>query len=380
MTSERIAFDLTQAKLGRIGSTVYTESLLAALTPLLGERIVPIASRLARPVAGANRTLGQRLATLGRDLWWHQAGVTLAARRRSCRLLHLPAGLGPVASRFPVVVTVHDIMPIRFPEFFRPWYRSYVGFVLPRLARRARALICGSEAARQELVEWIGIPAERATVIPYGVDSVFRPLRPDDPAVNAVRRRYDLPHNFVLAVGSVEPRKNLPRLLDALRRLREQPETADVALVHAGPEGWQPEVATEAARRLGVDSITRFLGYVPVADLAALYGLARVFAFPSLWEGFGIPVLEAMACGCPVVTSRVSSLPEVAGDAALLVDPTSPDAIAQAIAALWHDGPVRSELIERGLAHARRFTWERTAAATAAVYEAVLSGNGAPSR
>jgi len=364
LTAFRIALDLTQAKLGRIGISVYIRQLQEALAPLLGDRLVPISSRLARPVAGARRTVSERLATLGRDLWWHQLGVTRAARRRGCRLLHLPAGLGPIRGTFPAVVTVHDIMPLRFPHLFRPWYRNYVRVVLPRLAQRARAVISVSATVKREIEEWLGVPAERVTVIPHGVDPVFRPLVADDARASAVRRRYNLPPTFALAVGSIEPRKNLPRLIEALERLRGRPGSADIFLVHAGPEGWRPEAATS--------SVVRFLGYVPTEDLAALYSLARVFVYPSLWEGFGMPILEAMACGCPVVTSNLSSMPEVAGEAAVFVDPYSSEDVARGVAVAWEDAPVRDRLVALGRERAAQFTWARTARETVAVYEAAL--------
>lgn len=372
MTAFRIAFDLTQAKLGRIGISVYIRQLQEALAPLLGERLVPIASRLARPVAGARRTVSERLATLGRDLWWHQLGVTRAARHRGCRLLHLPAGLGPIRGAFPAVVTVHDVMPLRFPQLFRPWYRNYVRVVLPRLAQRACAVISVSAAVKREIEEWLGVPAQRITVIPHGVDPVFRPLVADDARASAVRRRYNLPSTFALAVGSIEPRKNLPRLIEALERLRGRPESADIFLVHAGPEGWQPEAATDLMRRPGLSSVARFLGYVPTEDLVALYSLARVFVYPSLWEGFGMPVLEAMACGCPVVTSNVSSMPEVAGEAAVFVDPYSTEDVARGVAVAWEDAPLRDRLVALGRERAAQFTWARAARETVAVYEAAL--------
>jgi glycosyltransferase involved in cell wall biosynthesis len=310
--------------------------------------------------------------TLVRDLWWHQAGVTIAARRGGCGLLHLPAGLGPITGSFPAVVTVHDVMPIRFPEMFRPWYRRYAGVVMPRLARRARGVVTGSNAAKAEIVEWFQIRPELVTVIPYGVDAVFRPLDSDDPQAADVRHRYDLPRDFVLAVGAIAPRKNLPRLLEAVRRVRSQTGASTLTLVHTGPEGWRPEEVTRAVRELGLGEVVRFLGYVPVEDLRVLYGLARMLAYPSLWEGFGLPVIEAMACACPVVTSNLSSLPEVAGEAAVLVDPRSTEDLARGIAAVWCDEGLRGTLIARGLARAGHFTWARAARATAAVYDAAL--------
>jgi len=373
VSGRRIALDVSHGRLGRIGVSVYIWHLHAALTALLGDRLVPIASWFARPVTGARRALGERMATLVRDLWWHQAGVTVAARRRGCGLVHLPAGLGPMAGSFPAVVTVHDVMPIRFPYLFRPWYRYYAGAVMPRLARRAHAVIADSNASKGEIVEWLRVPAERVSVVPLGVDPVFRPLAPDDPWAADVRRRHDLPRDFVLVVGAIEPRKNLPRVLEALRQVRAHPGAPAPTLVHAGPEAWRPEAVAGAVRHLGLADAVRFLGYVPVEELRALYGLARVFVYPSLWEGFGMPVLEAMACGCPVVTSNVSSLPEVAGDAAVLVDPRSTEDIARGIAAVWCDEGLRSRLAPRGLARAAQFSWARAARETAAVYDAALA-------
>ena len=373
MSTYRVALDISNAKLGRMGVSVYTWRLFEALTLLLGDRLVPIASRFARPVLGARRSVGDRFATLMRDGWWHQAGVTLAARRRGCTLLHLPAGLGPVHSRFPKVVTIHDVMPVRFPAMFRPWYRNYAAVVMPRLARSANAVITGSQTAKQEIVEWLRVPAERVTVVAYGIDPAFVPLDPNDDRLAAVRTRYDLPRHFVLTVGSVEPRKNLPRLLQAISILRGRPGMSDLTLVHVGAEGWRPEEVSATVRTLRLDGAVRFLGYVPIDELGPLYATARAFVYPSLWEGFGLPPLEAMACGCPVVTSRVSALPEVAGGAALLVDPTSVDEIADAIGTLWCDDSLRGTNIQRGLARAGEFTWKRAAQETAVVYDAALS-------
>lgn len=364
---------MSNAKLGRMGVSVYISKLYEALVPLLEDRLVPISSRFARPVLGARRTMAERFATLMRDVWWHQVGVTFAARHRRCTLLHLPAGLGPVRGSFPKVVTIHDAMPVRFPAMFRPWYRKYAAVVMPRVAQAARAVITGSQSAKQEIVEWLRIPAERVTVVPYGVDPAFVPLDPEDDQIAVVRARYELPRLFVLTVGSVEPRKNLARLLEAVSILRARAGTLDLTLVHAGAEGWRPQEARAAVKTHRLDGAVRFLGYVPVDDLRVLYAMARAFVYPSLWEGFGLPPLEAMACGCPVLTSRVSALPEVAGGAAVLVDPISVEEIAAGIASLWCDETLRGRNIERGLERAREFTWKRAAQETAIVYENALS-------
>lgn len=351
------------ARLGRTGPAVYAGRLAAALPALLGDRLECLASRLAIP-ASARRTAADRIRTLGRDLWWHQIGVSLSARRAGAALLHMPGGLGPVRPLLPMVVTIHDTIVLRFPNLFRSWQRQYTRFVLPQLARAAAAVITGSEATRADLVEDLRIPPDRIAVVPYGVDAAFAPVAAESDEARRVVTRYQLPSDFVLSVGAVEPRKNLRRIMDAVHRLREQPATAAIALVHAGPEGWLiDDVPRDTAR---------FLGYVPAADLRVLYGLARALVYPSLWEGFGLPVIEAMACGCPVVTSTVSALPEVAGGAALLVDPTATEELAAAIGRVWTDGDLRRQLVARGRERARTFTWERTARETVGVYERVL--------
>jgi len=358
----RVALDVTMARFGRTGPAVYADRLATALAAVLGDRLVCLASDFAVP-ATARRTTADRARTLGRDLWWHQIGVTQAARRAGAALVHLPAGLGPVQSRLPMVVTIHDTIVLRFPHLFRPWHRHYTRIVLPRLARAAAAVITGSETTRATLVEDLRVPLDRITVVPYGVDALFGPVSAESDEARAVVARYQLPAEFVLTVGAVEPRKNLTRIMDAVHRLREHHATAAITLVHAGPEGWLSDDVPRDA--------TRFLGYVPAADLRVLYGLARVLVYPSLWEGFGLPVLEAMACGCPVVTSSVSALPEVAGGAALLVDPTEVEELGAAIERVWTDESLWRELSARGRERARTFTWERTAQATVAVYERV---------
>jgi glycosyltransferase involved in cell wall biosynthesis len=363
--SGRIAFDATVSRLGGTGITVYITSLARALQPLLGRRLEIIESVWAAPL-GARRTLGDRGRTVMRDLWWHQGGVTRAARRAGCGLLHMPAGLGPIHGRLPLVVTVHDVAVLRFPHLFRLWHGTYARTVLPRVARRARQVIAVSQATKQDVVDLLGVPDDRVTVVYHGVTPPAP--TPGDPQQSGrgqtVRDRYRLPERFVLAVGALEPRKNLKRLVAAVQHLRTLSQTRDVVLVHAGPEGLLGRAELQGAVQL--------LGYVPPEDLVELYRLARCCAYPSLWEGFGFPVLEGMAAGCPVLTSGISALPEIAGDAALLVDPTSTDEIGSALARLWTDDALRADLGRRGIERAREFSWERAARETAAVYDAVL--------
>ena len=378
MSDPRIALDLTVARFDRAGTGVYTTQLAEALRPLLGNRLVPLAFGLSGP-RGARKSALDRVAILIRDLWWTQHAVVRAARQAGARLLHLPAGLGPLNSTIPLIVTVHDLSVLRFPERFRRWFRTYARLVLPRVARSAQAVITVSRASKVDIVEQLGLAEDRVFVVPNGVDARFLPEAGDSPLAIQIRTKYDLPQAFALTVGSIEPRKNLVRVLHAVHQLQSRCETADITLMHAGPEGWLSDEVVHTCKRLGVESSVKFLGYVPPGDLPILYRLARLLIYPSLFEGFGLPVIEAMACGCPVVTSNVSSLPEVAGDAAILVDPTSVDAIAEAIARLWTDAPLQQHFRSRGLTRAQHFSWARAARDTVAVYEQVLGWLGSGS-
>ena len=376
MTSEyRVAFDVTIARTNRMGSGMYARQLVEALRPIMGERLSPIDFQYATPFT-QRKTARDRLATVAHDLWWTQVATLGAARACQARLLHMPAMLGPLRSSLPVVLTVHDLAILRFPEKFRWWHRASVTFFLPRLVRTVDAIVTGSEATKSDLVELLGVDPDRVYVIPYGIGRNFEPLAPDDPRLDHVRSRHGLPRDYVITVGTIEPRKNLLRLLRAIQRLRcSRSEFRDLHLVHAGPLGWHSDDLQRTVASLGLQTHVHFLGFVPDEDLVALYQLARASVYPSLFEGFGFPVLEAMASGCPVVTANCSSMPEVAGDAAVLVDPTSVESIADGVARVWDDGNLRRDLVCRGLNRAAVFTWEETARRTVRLYDQVLASS-----
>ncbi len=362
MRHGRIALDTTLATLDRAGTGEYIRSLETALRPILRERLVAIQSRVAAPHTGP-RTIAAMGRTLVRDLWWHQAGVERAARHAGADLLHLPAAVGPIRGRLPAVVTIHDLSVLHAPHDFRPWFRNYARVVIPRLARRVARVITVSEATRRDVLEHLRLPEDRVIAVPNGV------------AINhghGTPGPYQLPPRYVLAVGTLQPRKNLIRLFQAIRLLAERPATRDIVLVHAGGYGWLANDVLRAAQAPELRGRVRLLGYVAHEHLACLYARARVLAYPSLFEGFGLPVLEAMASGCPVVTSDRSSLPEVAGDAAVLVDPDSIEAIAEGIRRVWEDDALVRDLGARGRARAQLFSWERTARLTAEVYASIL--------
>ncbi|MDW8064251.1 MAG: glycosyltransferase family 1 protein [Anaerolineae bacterium] len=261
----------------------------------------------------------------------------------------------------PTLLTVHDlsfeIMPETLPEPLVAYLRRNV----PRAVRRATHVLADSEATRRDLVRLYGVPEERITVLYSGVDPRFRPV--EDEAERArVRARYGLgPWPFVLTVGTVQPRKNYPRLIEAFAALVREGSFPDGHLVIVGEKGWKAEGTFEAIRRSGLMERIRWLGFVADEDLPALYSAAAAFALVSRYEGFGLPALEAMACGTPVVVSWTSSLPEVAGEAGILVDPDSTASIAEGLRRALTDPEGRAARRAAGLARACRFTWEAAA-------------------
>src|SRR5690349_13610385 len=281
-----------------------------------------------------------RLSTLVRDAVWYPFAL---GRKRDAELLHCPTYRGPVRSALPLVVTVHDLAVFRHPEAFNRWTRTYSPRVVPRVLATARRIIAVSEFTRRELVELLRVPDEKIRVVPNAVDDDFTR---DGPASAG---------DYVLAVGTLEPRKNLARLVEAARR-------ADVELRVVGAAGW-------GGVEVGGNGV-RWLGEVSDAELAQLYRGARCVAYPSVYEGFGIPVLEAMACGVPVVTSRGTAMEEVANGAAVLVDPEDP---AELAAGIERASAEREALVARGLERARAFRWDEIGGRTVAVYREALA-------
>jgi glycosyltransferase involved in cell wall biosynthesis len=315
------AVDTSPLAQTRAGTARYLEGLLPEL-----ERRADV-RRLSFGGAG-------RATAVLRDLWWYPHG--LPRRARGLDVLHCPTFRGPVRAGVPVVVTVHDLAVLRYPAAFRAWSRWYGAALVRRVIRAARRVIAVSEFTRREVTELTGVPEERILVVPNATADVFSPEGPHAPG------------DYVLAVGTLEPRKNLGRLVDAAGRL-------GVELRVVGAKGWG-----------GIDAGGSWLGRVSDEELAALYRGALCVAYPSLYEGFGIPVLEAMRCGAAVVTSAGTAMEEVADGAAELVDPRDTASIA---AGIERAIARRDELGARGRERARAYSWAAAAEATVRVYE-----------
>jgi glycosyltransferase involved in cell wall biosynthesis len=269
----------------------------------------------------------------------------------------------------PTVLTVHDLIFRHLPEHHKPLNRGYLNLALPLYCRRATHIIAISECTRRDVMAAYDLPPEKVTVIHEAADPRFHPQTPD--RVTAVRQQYSLPERYILFVGTIEPRKNLTRLLHAFEALHGD-DLCD-ALVIVGKRGWLFGDFFAELERSPLRDAVLLPGYVPDEALPAIYAGARALAFPSLYEGFGLPVLEAMACGTAVACSSTSSLPEVAGDAALYFDPSSQGAIVETLRQLLSDPDLRGELVQRGLSRAAQFSWDRVAAETEAVYDDVMA-------
>jgi glycosyltransferase involved in cell wall biosynthesis len=287
-------------------------------------------------------------------------------------LLHSPDYIPPFRRNCRSVITVHDLAFIHFPELLTTDSARYYGQI-DRAVRDAEGIIAVSHSTLRDMMNLLGVPAHRVTVVYEAANPIFRIIEDSD-TLNAVRARYSLPERFVLYLGTIEPRKNLPTLLEAYHLLREKEGPGVPPLVVAGAKGWLFDSVFDLAKQLGLADSVLFTGGIPWADAPAFYNLAEVFVFPSLYEGFGLPPLEAMACGTPVIAANVSSIPEVVGDAGLLVNPNDAEELADALGrVLCRDAALRQDLRERGLQRAREFSWDRAARETLAVYRQAMA-------
>jgi glycosyltransferase involved in cell wall biosynthesis len=291
-------------------------------------------------------------------------------RRRPVDLLHVQYTAPPLAP-CPVVVTIHDLSFEHLPETFKRRSRAQLRLTVRRSARGAAHVITSSEYSRRDLIKTYGLPPERVSVTRLAAAEHFRPVT-DEAELRRVREAYGIEGEYVLAVGSIQPRKNLVRLVEAYSTLRRgRPKDKLPQLVLVGKRAWLYGETFRAIEESGLSGEIKFTGYVPDADLPPLYSGAVCFVYPSYFEGFGLPPLEAMRCGAPVVAGGRTSLPEVVGDAGLLVDPFDADALASAITRLVDDSRLRAELRRKGLERAREFDWLETARRTLKVYESV---------
>jgi len=299
---------------------------------------------------------------------WEQTGLPRDLSHRKIDVFHGPAFVSPWVKVCPQVTTIFDMTWFLFPEKHTFVKRHYFKTMIPRSVRQSDVIIAISESVKKDIVRILDVPPEKVEVTYLGKEESFKPVRSAE-RLGRVRAKYGLTGKAVLFVGVVEPRKNLVRLIQAFTRLKAL--HGDYRLVIAGGFGWDYKEVLKAARESGIRERVLFTGFIPDEDLPELYNAAEVFVYPSLYEGFGLPVLEAMACGIPVITSNVSSMPEVAGDAGILVDPRSTADLAQALDRVLADSTLRKQMREKGLERSRLFSWEKTARQTLEIYRQV---------
>ena len=377
----RIAFDGTTLTPGRTGVGYYTEHLLQHLAHEVeqtGDEIIVVSNKpidTQRPLPNHVRVHeGHRFPV---RIGWMQMCAARALDALRPDVAHFTNGMIPIGTPVSTIVTIHDMSLRLYPQC-HPVRRLLLNRPLMHVAiRDAASIVTVSDSARRDLLRLHGVPADRVSVVHEAASPAFQPI--DDRAeLERVRVRYNLPPRFILYVGTIEPRKNLVRLIEAFAtaRVRGIPHH----LVCVGPYGWASRDLSSRIERLGLKDLVHFTGYARFEDLPAIYNLGDFFVFPSLYEGFGLPVVEAMASGIPVITSSTSSLGEIAADAAETIEPTCTAAIAAAIVRLATDEDRRRDLAERGRRRAQMFSWAQTAKQMLAVYQRAAGVATAPAK
>ena len=375
-----IAIDYTAAVRQGAGIGRYTRGLIRALSKLDHENLYTlfVAGGWGEgdgqgPWPSNFRVRAVPLSDRVLNILWQRIRVPLPIQvvTGKITLFHSPDFVLPPVGRTPALLTVHDLSFLRVPEHFVPGFRDYLKFAVSRGIMRACHILADSQSTRRDLIELMEVEPDKITVIYPGVEARFTQIH-DSELLASVGKRYSLPPRFILGLGTLQPRKNFDGLIDAFRMLvAEDPGSqvlSDLELVICGGPGWMYEGTLEKVKRCGLEKRVHFPGFVRDVDLPALYSLADVFAFPSWYEGFGLPVLEAQACGTPVVAADNSSLPEVAGDAGLLVDAKDTGALARALHAVLLDEELRESMVSAGRVQASRFTWQEAAESLLAAY------------
>ena len=369
----RIGFDARLVYYQQAGIGQYILHLVQSLSRLMSKttnyELWVLYSRKGAPLKLPGRVHQAKLWTPSHHRY-ESLGLQIELWGKRLALLHSPDFIPPFGGRFRSVITIHDLNFIHYPHFLTPDSARYYGQIY-RAVRRADHILTDSNWTRQDVINTLGVPPEQVTTVYLATNPVYRPIT-DRQEIRRALTGYGLPPDFIIFVGTLEPRKNVPTLLKAFYRLCERGYDLHLALV--GRKGWLYEEILTTLTELKLGDRVHLLENVPNEDLARLYNGAKCLVLPSHYEGFGLPPLEAMACGTPVVVSNRASLPEIVGDAGLLVDPDDIEALSEAIIRAVDDSALRSTLRQRGLQRAAEFSWTRAAEETLAVYQAVLSG------
>lgn len=376
----RIGIDATilRPKMSGVERSVY--SLIQALSEIDApfDFIIYQAPALPKPAERTTSHLRYKHPLLPTTLrtsriLWDQAMLPLALRRDKAALLHSPAYIAPRFCGTPYVLTIYDLIALKFPRLCKRSNVLHYRLLMPAAARRATRIIVPSECTRRDVIKLLGVSDTKIRVIPLGVSEQFRPIE-DRNRIAEMRQRHGLPESYLLYVGNLEPKKNLPHLLRAFAAARRSGRVTQ-RLVIAGCKAWHTRELHRTLRQCRLQNSVILTGEIPERDLPALYSGAALFIFPSLYEGFGLPPLEAMACGTPVITTHAGALPEVVGNAALLLSTGDTRELRVAIEKVLTNTFLRTRLRAEGLKRAKHFTWQNTAAQTLKVYAEALEEN-----
>lgn len=363
----KIGIDLSVANINQAGTGIYARSLVDALRRLDTSNEYQIFAVNQRRDMSKGKTMRTRMGTIYRDMVWTQGVLPWQVYRAKVDILHMPAGVIPMFLPCPAVVSILDTTLFQAPQNFPLWHRNHSRIFVPLAANRASMILTISKHSKRDIIKQFNVAPDKVVVTYPAASPKFHPVSKRE--ISEVKQWYGL-DSFILTVGTLEPRKNIIRLLQAFALLRQS--GFSYQLIHAGPRGWLFNDIVAEVHRLELQDSARFLGRVPLHDLVGLYNAASVFVYPSLYEGFGLPVLEAMACGCPVVTSNTSSLPEVVGEAGIMVDPYDVQQLADAIQKVLEDQALAQNMRQWGLERASLFSWQRCAQETVAVYRRML--------
>lgn len=356
------------------GIGIYTQNLMDHLLPLDKKNEYILFYRHARFVGRYVRYdhVREKLVRAPNKAIWDQVKIPLEAQREAVDVIFHTKFSVPLATRRKTVMVLHGSEWFVYPKWFKRFDRIYVRIMMRLYCKKASLIISNSDLTKRDFVNILRVNGEKIKTIYLGYDRRFKRID-DDMALKKVRETYRLPEKFILYVGRIHPGKNFGNLIRAFSRIHNY---VPQRIVVAGHPRWGYEADYATIGEVGLREKILFKDWVPQEDLAAFYNLADVFVLPSLYEGFGIPVLEAMACGCPVVASNTGNLPEIARGAALLVNPRDPDEIAEAVRRVLTEDSLRIELGEKGILRARGFSWEKCARDTLAVFESLNEGEG----
>lgn len=364
MSKISIGFDASTTLLTKGGTTIYFNQLLAALKyiePQNNYILFSSGNTFLRTKIGF-----KQIDTLYRELYWQQIKLPALAKAKRVDILHCPAHLAPLRAEVPRVFTIHDIYILQNPRSFRMWGANFSKFIYPKIINSGCKIITDTHFTKKEIISRFNIDAEQISAIHLGIDKRFK-LISNKEELELVKNKYNLPSEFILYVGAIEPRKNIVRLIDALG-IVHQSEKIPIVLVSYG--GYKNSQILKYINKLSKNVV--LLRNINEFELSAIYNLAKLFVSPSLYEGFGLPILEAMACGCPSAISNCEAHKEIGNDSALFFDPLNVDDISEKILTIINSTELTKSLITKGLSNSQKYNWTKCAKETLKVYKSLI--------